>query len=79
MAITMAVVLIVLSHTLESCLRLKPPLRAARRIAPTAPITPASVGVAMPKKMLPSTIRIKDKGGSIDCTSCSGWVAPSSA
>ena len=37
---------------------------AARTMAPTAPSAPASVGVATPKKMLPSTMRIRASGGS---------------
>ena len=42
--------------------------RAASPMAPSAPKEPASVGVATPAKMLPSTTRISTKGGSIEPT-----------
>jgi hypothetical protein len=38
-------------------------LTAARAIAPTAPIAPASVGVATPRKIVPSTRKIRTSGG----------------
>ena len=38
---------------------------AASASAPTAPSAPASVGVATPAKMLPSTSRIRTSGGTI--------------
>ena len=38
-------------------------LAAASPIAPTDPTAPASVGVAIPAKMLPSTRRISTSGG----------------
>ena len=40
----------------------------ARAIAPKEPTAPASVGVAMPKKMLPNTNKISTNGGNMDCT-----------
>jgi hypothetical protein len=43
-------------------------LSAARTHAPTAPTAPASVGVAMPKKMLPSTAKISSTGGTMACS-----------
>ena len=63
-AITMAVTRRVSSQTLARLVRLKPPSMAASTMAPTAPKAPASVGVAMPKKMLPNTKKISAKGGS---------------
>ena len=39
-------------------------LRASARIsAPVAPMAPPSVGVAMPRKMVPSTRKIRTSGG----------------
>ena len=69
MAITIAVVRTVESLTCRRAARLKPPWAAARAMAPTAPSTPASVGVAMPKKMLPSTSRIRIRGAASTFTS----------
>ena len=37
----------------------------ANRSAPTAPIAPASVGVARPRKMVPSTTKISASEGTI--------------
>ena len=39
------------------------PFKAASPQAPTAPTQPASVGVARPKKMLPNTAKMRNKGG----------------
>ena len=39
---------------------------AASAMAPSAPSDPASLGVATPANMLPSTTRIRTKGGSIE-------------
>ena len=41
------------------------PRDSASAMAPTAPRAPASVGVAMPAKMLPRTTRISTMGGSM--------------
>src|SRR5690606_40111230 len=43
--------------------RVRFPLKAARRNAPKAPTPPASVGVATPIKIDPSTSTIKKTGG----------------
>ena len=49
-------------------LRSRRRLMAASNIAPTAPKAPASVGVAMPAKIDPSTARIRNSGGIITST-----------
>ena len=45
-------------------------LAIARSIAPTAPSAPASVGVAIPAKMLPRTTTMRISGGRSDSTTC---------
>ena len=63
MNITMAVREVVYSLASRSTFHDSRLLAAARPIAPTAPTAPASVGVAIPAKMLPSTSRISTRGG----------------
>ncbi|MCY1305774.1 hypothetical protein D9M70_555980 [compost metagenome] len=41
--------------------------------APTAPIAPPSVGVAMPRKMVPRTRKISAKGGISTMMTC--WAS----
>ena len=53
-------------------------LSCARSIAPTAPRAPASVGVAMPAKMLPSTSRIRTSGGTMTSITRRNRAAPCS-
>ena len=60
------VVSVVSMPTARITFRFSRPLAAASSIAPRAPSPEASVGVAMPKKMLPSTTRISPKVGSAD-------------
>ncbi len=43
--------------------RFNRPFIAASSSAPTAPIAPPSVGVAMPRKIVPSTRKISASGG----------------
>ena len=58
-----AVVREVSSSTSPSTRRFNAPFAAASKSAPAAPTPAASVGVARPKKMLPSTARIKSAAG----------------
>ncbi len=46
------------------------------KMAPTAPKDPASVGVAIPMNMLPSTTRIKMIGGNIECSTLRAKAIP---
>ncbi len=46
------------------------PLHGARMSAPLAPIAPPSVGVATPMKMVPSTRKIRNSGGTITNVVC---------
>ncbi|MNR39589.1 hypothetical protein D3C85_1578100 [compost metagenome] len=48
----------------------------ARMMAPTAPMAPPSVGVAMPRKMVPSTRKISSSGGIITSTTRLPSAAP---
>ena len=43
--------------------QLRRPRDTAMMMAPNAPMAPPSVGVAMPKKMVPNTKKINNKGG----------------
>src|SRR5467141_23788 len=45
-------------------------LAAPRMSAPVAPIAPPSVGVAMPRKIVPSTRKIRNSGGTITNVVC---------
>ena len=45
-------------------------LAAPRMSAPAAPIAPPSVGVAMPMKIVPSTRKIRNSGGTITNVVC---------
>ena len=51
-------------------------LRAARTQAPKAPTAPASVGVARPVKMLPSTAKISTRGGTTATIICRASAVP---
>ena len=44
---------------------------SAMTSAPVAPIAPPSVGVAMPRKIVPSTRKISASGGIMTITTCS--------
>ncbi len=46
------------------------PFTAAMISAPTAPMAPPSVGVAMPRKMVPSTRKISASGGISTMITC---------
>jgi hypothetical protein len=59
-----AVVTVVFWHTSLRTAHVSRRLAIARSVAPKAPSPEASVGVAMPKKIEPSTARISAKGGS---------------
>ena len=48
-------------------------LTAARKSAPTAPMAPPSVGVAMPRKMVPRTRKMSASGGMRTMITC--WVS----
>src|SRR4249920_1193337 len=45
-------------------------LKMASRIAPDAPMAPPSVGVATPMKIVPSTRKIRNSGGTITKVTC---------
>jgi hypothetical protein len=45
-------------------------LNAANNTAPVAPIAPPSVGVATPMKMVPSTRKIRNNGGTMTKVTC---------
>ena len=47
-------------------------------IAPLAPIAPPSVGVATPRKIVPSTRKISTSGGIIDVNTLTTSFAPNS-
>ena len=47
-------------------------LAAPRMSAPAAPIAPPSVGVAMPRKIVPSTRKIRNSGGTMTNVVCCG-------
>ena len=49
------------------------PFAAAMTSAPTAPMAPPSVGVAMPRKMVPSTRKISASGGISTMITC--WAS----
>lgn len=49
------------------------PLAAAIMSAPTAPMAPPSVGVAMPRKIVPSTRKISASGGMSTMMTC--WAS----
>ena len=66
----MVVSLVVSRHASRSTARFMRPRAAASRMAPTAPMAPASVGVATPAKIDPSTIRISSSGGMSTSTTC---------
>ena len=65
---TIVVSLVVPAHASRSTAMDMRPRAPARTIAPTDPIAPASVGVATPAKIDPSTMRIRSSGGSITTT-----------
>src|SRR6202008_4803125 len=46
-------------------------LKIASNITPLAPIAPPSVGVATPMKIVPSTRKIRNSGGTITNVTCS--------
>ena len=62
-----------------SSLKLRRPRTDAMTIAPNAPMAPPSVGVAIPRKMVPSTRKMSSKGGisvvSTRSSSLLPWVA----
>ena len=62
---TIVVSLVAPRHESRSTFMDMRPRAKASRIAPTEPIAPASVGVATPRKIDPSTIRIRISGGII--------------
>ena len=55
----------VLSKVSFTCLNDRDLFHQANKVAPTAPTPAASVGVAIPDKMLPSTATINKIGGAI--------------
>ena len=63
MANTSALITAVLRMTASRIEKEKARLKAARTIAPTAPIEAASVGVANPARIEPRTATISSKGG----------------
>ena len=56
-----------------------PLLRAASSMAPTAPIEAASVGVAMPPRIEPSTAKISSTGATSTCVSLRASAKPRGA
>ena len=61
---TIAVISVVVSTASEIFFLFKLPLLRAKNIAPRAPTPAASVGVAIPKRIEPSTEVMRTKGGS---------------
>ena len=60
---TMALISVVVRMTSLSEVRLKWPLASDKSMAPTAPTEAASVGVATPKRIEPSTPQMRTRGG----------------
>ena len=71
MNITKVASLAVFSSACVRILMLKRPLPLASIKAPTAPMAPPSVGVAIPRKMVPSTRKIRISGGISTNVTCS--------
>ena len=65
MNITIAVMRMVDSIACRISVQVRRRCSAASTIAPTAPIAPASVGVAMPRKIVPSTRKISTTDGTM--------------
>jgi hypothetical protein len=65
MKITIEVMRIVDSMPCRTSVQVSRRFNAARAMAPTAPMAPASVGVARPMKIVPSTRKIRTTDGTI--------------
>jgi hypothetical protein len=65
MKITIAVMRMVFDIASRISFQVKRPLIMASTTAPTAPMAPASVGVARPMKMVPSTRKISTTEGTM--------------
>ena len=75
MNITKADSLAVESIACRSSGQLSRRFASAMTSAPVAPIAPPSVGVAMPRKIVPSTRKISASGGISTITTCSASAA----